>query len=207
MAQRQGASSERQSSNRQKTQEAKAQTSQVTQSARHSGQQVMRDAMGQGRQTAAIAGRQTRNLTGQASAQLRQQAEAQQKRAAARLRDIGDELESMSYRDEQHGIAGSLAHQAADQAHHAADWLDQHEPGALVEEVREFARRRPGVFLAGAAILGLVAGRLTRGLTAGGTGHGQQAGPQPGAEYSSDGHREGYGPHLPPESSIERRAR
>ena len=36
------------------------------------------------------------------------------------------------------------------------------EPGDLVEEVRSFARRRPGVFLLGAAVAGTVVGRLTR---------------------------------------------
>ena len=35
-----------------------------------------------------------------------------------------------------------------------------------MEEVRRFARRRPGAFLAGSLVAGVVAGRLTRGAKA-----------------------------------------
>ena len=35
-----------------------------------------------------------------------------------------------------------------------------------MDELADFARRRPGVFLLGAGLLGVVAGRLTRGLRA-----------------------------------------
>jgi hypothetical protein len=34
----------------------------------------------------------------------------------------------------------------------------------VVEEVRNFARRRPGTFLTGAVIVGVLAGRLTRNM-------------------------------------------
>ena len=40
------------------------------------------------------------------------------------------------------------------------------EMDAFLDEVKRYARRRPGTFLAGAAVLGLVAGRLTRGVVA-----------------------------------------
>ena len=46
----------------------------------------------------------------------------------------------------------------------AAGWLDQRDPGSLLEEARGFARRRPMAFLAAAAGLGVVAGRLSRSL-------------------------------------------
>jgi hypothetical protein len=47
-----------------------------------------------------------------------------------------------------------------------ADWLDGREPGQLLDEARNFARRRPGVFLVGALAAGVVAGRMTRGVVA-----------------------------------------
>ncbi len=47
----------------------------------------------------------------------------------------------------------------------ASDWLAQRDPGSLLHEVKSFARRKPGVFIAGALVAGVVAGRLTRALT------------------------------------------
>ncbi|GAB3951736.1 hypothetical protein GCM10027614_54210 [Micromonospora vulcania] len=39
----------------------------------------------------------------------------------------------------------------------------------MLDDVRTYARRHPGTFLAGAAVAGLLVGRLTRGLTASGS--------------------------------------
>jgi hypothetical protein len=50
--------------------------------------------------------------------------------------------------------------------HGVAGWLESREPGDLVAEVRSYARRNPGTFLVGAALLGVVAGRLTRNVAA-----------------------------------------
>jgi hypothetical protein len=67
-------------------------------------------------------------------------------------------------------MAAELTRQAASRLHGAASWLDSREPADLLEEVRSFARRRPGAFLLAAAATGLAAGRLTRGLAAGSDG-------------------------------------
>jgi hypothetical protein len=64
----------------------------------------------------------------------------------------------------QTGVASEFARQAADRLHGAASWLEKREPADLLNEARNFARRRPGAFLIGAAVAGLVAGRVTRGL-------------------------------------------
>jgi hypothetical protein len=110
--------------------------------------------------------RQARNLLGEAQDQLRDQAGAQQNSLVKNLRSLGDELRSMSERGEQNGVASDLVGQAGERAHGVASWLDDREPGQLLDELRDFARRRPGVFLAGAVALGVVAGRLTRGVVA-----------------------------------------
>ena len=44
--------------------------------------------------------------------------------------------------------------------------LQTRDPGELLDEVRSFARRKPGLFLLGAAAAGIVAGRLTSGVKA-----------------------------------------
>jgi hypothetical protein len=47
-----------------------------------------------------------------------------------------------------------------------ATFLQNREPADLLDEVRSFARRRPGTFLLGAALAGVLAGRLTSGVKA-----------------------------------------
>jgi hypothetical protein len=47
-----------------------------------------------------------------------------------------------------------------------ASHLDGKEPSELLDDVRQFARRRPGTFLLGALAAGVVVGRLTRGAKA-----------------------------------------
>jgi len=53
--------------------------------------------------------------------------------------------------------------QASSKAGELAEWLEQRDPGTLLDEVRGLARRKPGTFLLGALAAGVVAGRLTRG--------------------------------------------
>ena len=114
----------------------------------------------------AEAGRQGRDLLRQAQGQLREQAGQQQQRLAGDLRAISDELSSMARQSDQPGVAADLARQAAGTTRNVARWLDDRDPGQLLEDVKGFARQRPGVFLALAAGAGLLAGRLTRGLAA-----------------------------------------
>jgi hypothetical protein len=69
----------------------------------------------------------------------------------------------MAQQGGQSGPATDLAHQAADKVTDLAAWLEHRDPGSLLEEVRTYARRKPGTFLLGAAAAGVLAGRLTRG--------------------------------------------
>lgn len=110
--------------------------------------------------------RQARDLIGEARSQVAQQAGDQHKKAAQSLRALSDQLASMVQSGEQDGLAVEMVSQARDHVRSAADWLDQREPGELLDEVRGFARRKPGTFLIGAALAGVLAGRLTRGVVA-----------------------------------------
>lgn len=108
---------------------------------------------------------QMRDLTGQTRDELNSQARQQKDRAVGGLRALSEELQSMSSDSTQSGMAGDLAQEAARRTGDFAGWLDSREPGELVDEVRTFARQRPGLFLALAAGAGVLAGRLTRGMT------------------------------------------
>ncbi|GAB4103717.1 hypothetical protein GCM10028790_27360 [Micromonospora taraxaci] len=165
-----------------RAQQARQEASRVGHQATQAGGQVAHSAAEQGGQVAAEARRQAQQLTGQAGGQLRDQAQTQQRRAAEGLRDLGQNLGSMAERDGDSGLAGQVVRKAADAAQQAAGWLDEREPGEVLDEVRTYARRHPGTFLAGAAVAGLLVGRLTRGLTAPASddgGNGSSGGAQP----------------------------
>lgn len=145
---------------------AKDQAASVAGGAADAAQHVAGVAKEQVGQVTAEAGRQVKHLLGQARSELSDQAEAQQQRTAAGLHSVGDQLKSMAQGSEQPGMATDLAHQAADKAHQLAGWLENRDPGSVLDEVRRFAKQRPGVFLAAALGAGLLAGRLARGLAA-----------------------------------------
>jgi hypothetical protein len=113
---------------------------------------------------------QGRDLVWEARTQVGEQAGTQKARAVGGLRSLGDELQQMAGQGGQSGIAAEVARQAATRAHGLADHLDRHEPSDLLDQVRTYARRRPVVFLAGAAVLSVLAGRLTRNLASDGSG-------------------------------------
>lgn len=111
--------------------------------------------------------------------QLSDQASNQQRRAAQAIRSTADDLAGMADAGNTDGMAAGLVRRVGDQTRQVASWLDEREPADLVRELRGFARRHTGAFLAGAAVLGIVAGRLTRAMmpagdsgSTGGTGGG-----------------------------------
>ncbi|MGO4582328.1 hypothetical protein AB4Z38_00355 [Arthrobacter sp. 2RAF6] len=111
-----------------------------------------------------------RDLLDQARLDLTDQAGKQQQKVAAGLRSISEELQSMAAASEQPGVATDLVRQAAERSSSVATWLEDRDPGSLLDEVKTFARQRPGAFLLLAAGAGVLAGRLSRGLSAGADG-------------------------------------
>ncbi|MGL3200443.1 MULTISPECIES: hypothetical protein [Curtobacterium] len=105
-----------------------------------------------------------KQLYGQASATLKSQAADQQQRAASGLRDIGDQLGRMAENDDEQGIAAKVVRDLSHRAGSAAGYLEGRDPGSLLDEVKSFAAKRPGAFIAIAAGAGILAGRLTKAL-------------------------------------------
>lgn len=147
------------------------------------GSQVAHTAADKAKDVAQETTRQARDLVGEAREQLRNQAGTQQASVVSNLRRLGDELGGMSTSSDQPGLATELAGQAKEKVNSVADWLDSRQPGDLVDEVRSFARRRPGAFLLGAVVAGIAAGRLTRGVAAAHSDSGGQSGSE---AYSAD---------------------
>ena len=101
----------------------------------------------------------------QSRSEMAQQASAQQEKVAGSLRSLIDEFEQMLAGTQQQGLASQAVSTLSGHAQTAADFLEQRDFNGVIDEVTSFARRRPGAFLLGAALAGLVAGRMTRGLT------------------------------------------
>jgi hypothetical protein len=109
---------------------------------------------------------QARDLAGEVRQQVGQQVSGQHRNLVENLRSLSAELGSMLDGKEQSGTASEVLGQARQRMDGVVDWLDAREPGDVVEELKNFARRRPGTFLLGALAAGVVAGRLTRGAVA-----------------------------------------
>lgn len=115
-------------------------------------------------------GHQAKLLLEQVRSELMDAAANQQRRVAEGLHALSQELGSMASKSQKEGLGKDLASQASRQVGSAAHWISEREPGSVVSEVRSFARSKPGMFVAIAAGVGLVAGRMTRGVKAGAPG-------------------------------------
>src|SRR3954466_10376907 len=163
---------------------AKDEARNVKDTAAQAGSQVASTATDQAKNVAQETQRQAKDLLDQGRSQLKDQTIAQQQKAATGLTSLAQEMRGLADGTSQGapGPARDLLQQAAGFVETFSDKLQNREPAQLLDEVRSYARRRPGTFLIGAALLGVAAGRLTRGIQAAHTDSG-----------SSNGqHRAGY---------------
>lgn len=112
------------------------------------------------------AAEQVRGLADQARGQVRdqldEQSRTQRDRLVGTLGTLGDDLHRMADGADS-GLATDLAREVADRVQGAARHLDGREPSDLLDDVRRFARQRPGTFLLGALAAGVLVGRVARG--------------------------------------------
>lgn len=116
------------------------------------------------RSVASEVGRQAKKLAGQVGDEFRGQAAQQQTRAADALHSAGTSFSKMADSSDDDGYAPQLVRAAGERVDAVATWLGTRDPAGVVDEVKRFARRRPGVFIAVAVGAGLVVGRLVRAL-------------------------------------------
>lgn len=116
-----------------------------------------------------------RGLLDEATAQIDGQSRTQKGKLAETLRGFGEDLERMSNgegadsadgADGATGAAQQLVQQAAHRANDLAGRLESREPQELLDDLRRFARDKPGAFVLGALVAGVAVGRLTRGAKA-----------------------------------------
>ena len=106
---------------------------------------------------------QARGMLAETQGQLQAQADLQASRLAGALFQVGSQAVALSQgRPEQAGPLVDYAEQAATWLDDRASYIEERGLEGLATDVVDFARRRPGVFLAGAAVVGFGVGRLLR---------------------------------------------
>jgi hypothetical protein len=147
---------------------AKDEAQNVKDTAVQAGSQVAATATDQAKQVAQETQRQAKDLLDQGRSQVKDQVVTQQQKAGEGLSAIAQELRALADGTSEGapGPARDLLQQASGMVESFAGKLQNREPAELLEEVRSFARRKPGMFLLGAAAAGILAGRLTSGVKA-----------------------------------------
>ncbi|KAA9394829.1 ATP synthase F0 subunit B [Kocuria coralli] len=110
------------------------------------------------------ASHQAQDLLGQLKDDAQGYVGPQQERAASTVRSISDEISALSRGEQpQSNYVAGLLGSVSGQVDSLASSLENKDAQELLGDVRRFAARRPGTFLAIAAGIGFVAGRVTRG--------------------------------------------
>ena len=106
---------------------------------------------------------QARELLSETRGQLQAQADMQAGRLAAALFQVGTQAVALAGgRPAEAGPLVQYAEQAAGWLDTCAAEIEERGLEGIATDVTDFARRRPGVFLAGAAVVGFGIGRLIR---------------------------------------------
>ena len=164
---------------------AVAKTGEVAGTATEGARQVASEAANQASQLTQEALSSARGLVSEATGSLREQAGQQTERAASGIRSLSDQVRALAEgRADEAGAAGDYARQAGEKLQQVAERLESGGLDGALSDLQGFARRRPGVFLLGAAATGFAVGRLLRGAQAAnadGGGSGSSTGSLPAA--------------------------
>ena len=149
--------------------QAKEQVREVAQSTAEQAGQVRDSVKEQASQVADEVKTQGREVLERTKEQVRQQGEAQTQQVAGSLRTLGEQAQALADgRTEDAGPVVDYVRQASDRLQGMATRLEERGAQGLVQDLEEFGRRRPGAFLAGAALAGFVVGRVVRSASPGG---------------------------------------
>ena len=143
---------------------AKEQAGTLKDKAAGAGEHLLGEAKGEAAAVTQEARRQLGDLWSQARAEVSDQVSTQQSRLAGGLTAVGGQFSQMASAPSEQNLATDVVREVGQRVDSLGRWLESHGPDEVLDEVRSFARRRPGTFLLVAAGAGVVLGRLTRGL-------------------------------------------
>ena len=107
---------------------------------------------------------QSRQVIDDARDKLKEQADMQSRQAVSALRDWSERGRALAEgRPQDAGPLADYARELSGRVSFTADRFEQRGFDGVVEDVKSFARRRPGIFLVGAGLAGFAVGRLLRG--------------------------------------------
>ena len=115
---------------------------------------------------------QLRQLLDRTRHETMTQTRSQQQRLTEGVQTFAGDLRSMiEGNGGNDGLAAEVVRRVAEQVERTGEWLSR-GPEDVIDDVRRFARRRPGTFLLVAAGAGVLVGRLSRSLkdASGGSG-------------------------------------
>jgi hypothetical protein len=143
---------------------------------------------------AADAKEQARNLVDDARSQVEEQSRSQLDNLVSKLQSFADDLERMARGEGAGaGLAQDVVTQVSEKARGFSSQLSGQEPAQILDQARDFARRRPGTFLLGALAAGVVAGRLARGAKDAGASSSNGS----SATFTTDGRASSAPPTVP----------
>jgi hypothetical protein len=122
------------------------------------------------------------------------EAEQQTQKVSAQINRIADELHSMADNSSDDSMAAGALRQVADTGRQAARFLDERGARGLLDSAQDFARRKPGTFLLGAAVAGFLVGRVAKSM---GGSDSQSNGARYGAPQPRSGQQPHYGTPAP----------
>lgn len=133
-----------------------------TEDIKQEGKEVFEEAKAKTTDIGREAKEQGRQVLEEMKYRARDQADGQARRAAESLRGVAAQLGSMADSSDEQGMLVDMARNGADQIQRFADRLGDDGVDGLLTDVEQFARRRPGLFLAATFGAGMVLGRLVR---------------------------------------------
>jgi len=142
---------------------AKQVAGQGVQAAGQAAGEVTGTAKDQAKRVGAEAKTQARSVAVDVRDRVGEQARTQNDRLVGTIRQTADQLDEMRG-DRADSPAATVVSRVADSGRQLADYLENNGPEGVLREVQDFARRRPGAFLASALAAGFIVGRLGKGV-------------------------------------------
>ncbi|WP_053716769.1 hypothetical protein [Saccharothrix sp. NRRL B-16348] len=139
----------------------------VAQHARQAAGEVRSTAREQVGQVAHEATGQAKHVAHDLRERVATEAEEQARRVSRQIDRIADELGTMADGSGPDSLTAGTLRQVSDAGRQAARYLDERGARGLLDSAQDFARRKPGTFLIGAAVAGFLVARAAKSMNAG----------------------------------------
>ncbi|WP_158850818.1 hypothetical protein [Saccharothrix deserti] len=136
----------------------------VAQHARQAAGEVSATAREQAGQVAQEATGQAKHVVRDMRERVAGEAEDQARRVSRQIDRIADELGTMADNSGPDSMTAGTLRQVSDAGRQAARYLDERGARGLLDSAQDFARRKPGTFLIGAAVAGFLVARAAKSM-------------------------------------------